>query len=106
MLSVFPTLLDWWLVAPVILRAALGLAFIHEAYAERQTQKIIALIKLLAGGLLILGLTTQAAALVGAIICLYELWRRETNDSRLLKLAIAVSLLFLGPGFFTLDLPL
>ncbi|MBI2097999.1 MAG: hypothetical protein HYT46_03680 [Candidatus Vogelbacteria bacterium] len=106
MLSLFPNLLTYWLVAPVILRAVLGLAFIHEAYAERKTERVMSLLKAVAGGLLVIGLLTQAAALGGAIICLYELWRLGTNDRRLLKLAIAVSLLFLGPGFFALDWPL
>ncbi|MBI2100444.1 MAG: hypothetical protein HYT47_00245 [Candidatus Vogelbacteria bacterium] len=106
MLSLFPNLLNYWLVAPVILRAALGLALVHEAYSARREQKVLALAKLLAGGLLIIGLATQAATLVGAIICLYELWRQGTNDRLLLKLAIAVSLLFLGPGFLALDWPL
>ncbi|MEK7209056.1 MAG: hypothetical protein AAB677_02250 [Patescibacteria group bacterium] len=109
MLSIFPTLLSWWMVAPIILRAALGLAFLHEAYAGRTAKKIMALIKTLIGVLFLFGLLTQAAALIGVIISIYELWSRpqpEANDRLLLKLAIAAALLFLGPGSLSLDWPL
>ncbi|HEY4524397.1 MAG TPA: hypothetical protein VJL36_01395 [Candidatus Paceibacterota bacterium] len=109
MLSVFPNLLSYWLIAPVILRAALGLAFLHEAYAEKTARKITAAIKALIGALFLLGFLTQAAAAAGVIISLYELWQRqsaEVNDRLLLKLAIAAALLFLGPGVLSIDWPL
>ncbi|MEK7552866.1 MAG: hypothetical protein AAB505_02035 [Patescibacteria group bacterium] len=109
MLSIFPTLLDYWLVAPVILRVALGLSLIYEVRTVRKVDVVIPLIKVCGGIFLLLGLYTQLAALISAIIFLYELWGRRDpagNDYRRLKLAVAVALLFLGPGFLAIDLPL
>lgn len=106
MLSVFPNLLNYWLAAPVILRAMLGLVLLHEAYAARRTERVSAAIKLLTGVCLFIGFLTQIGALAAAALSLRELWRQGTTDQRLLKLGIAVSLLFLGPGFFSLDWPL
>jgi len=109
MLSVFPNLLNWWIVAPVILRAALGLALVYEVRSFKNGNAVIPLIKVISGALLLIGLYTQGAALASAVIFLYELgWRRDpaANDYRLMKLAVAVALLFLGPGLFSLDFPL
>jgi len=106
MLSVFPNLLNWWMIAPVILRVALGLAFLHEAYGERKNNQLIALTKFFAGIGLLIGYLTQIGALIAVVVSLYELWQKGSTDQRLFKLAIAISLLFLGPGIFSLDLPL
>jgi len=109
MLSVFPNLLNWWMIAPVILRAALGLALIHEGYGLRHKERTVAILKLLTGILLLIAYLTQVAALFALLFTLYELWQHKqptTNDNLLFKLAIAAALLFLGPGAFSLDLPL
>ncbi|MBI4135927.1 MAG: hypothetical protein HY481_00010 [Candidatus Vogelbacteria bacterium] len=106
MLNVFPNLLAYWLAAPLILRAALGLSFLRAAYRERKINRLGAVIKLLTGTAVLIGFFTQISALAAAVISLHELWQRGINEQRLFKLALAVSLLFLGPGLLSLDLPL
>jgi uncharacterized membrane protein YphA (DoxX/SURF4 family) len=106
MLSVFPNFLSYWMAAPLILRAALGLALLHEGYGSRKTQRITSPLKLALGALFIIGLLVQPAALGAALLTLYEMWRHGQNDKLLFKLAIAISLLMLGPGYLAIDLPL
>ena len=110
MLNIFPALLNYRLVAPVILRAGLGLALVHEGYALRRENALLAVIKFATGCLLIFGYVTQVAAVVVILLTLSDLWQvskqPSNHDQLLFKLAIAVALLFLGPGFFSFDLPL
>lgn len=107
MLSIFPTLLDYWLIAPVILRLALGLTLVYGAYTARREQKFFALAKLLAGALLVIGLFTQIAAIISALLIIAALSKKPVQYQLLiLELAIALSLLVLGPGFIAIDLPL
>lgn len=134
MLSIFPTLLVFGLFAPFLLRVALGLVFIrfglHKLGRGRADKiaffeslgwkpgKFFAIgfgaIELVVGLLLVVGLYTQLAALVAAIIALGALIlkRKATHgieSSRgflLLLLIIALSLLVSGAGAFAFDLPL
>jgi|SRR3989344_2803316 len=134
MLSVFPDLLAYGLIAPVLLRLALGVTFLRFGWGKLRGDKekkasffealglrpgkhyclALALIELAVGILLVVGLYTQVAALVAAIISgvAYHLKAKHSahmENSRstfFLLTIIGISLLFLGAGFWAFDWPL
>lgn len=133
-LSVFPDLLTYGLFAPLILRLTLGFILLYFALLKVTSDRaskiasfeslgmrpgnvfvsIVGGIELVTGLLLIFGLYTQVAALASAALMLaatiIKARRRDAlpNDIEfyILLLAVSVSLLFLGAGFFAIDLPL
>lgn len=134
MLNIFPELLTYQLVSPFILRVALGLLFLSLGYLEltkeeRRWERVFEIIRFaparfwaktfgfveIAGGvLLIVGLFTQVAALVFAVISLAECYI-EYRAPVVLKrnivfygfiFVISLSLLLTGAGFWAFDLPL
>ena len=134
MLSIFPSLLSYGILAPLVLRVLVGLIFIDLAYLKLHSEKkawnlffdtirlkpghlytkIFAALEIIGGVLLIIGLYTQLVALVFALITFAECYI-EMQDNEFLKrdivfyvliLAICLSLLVLGAGAFALDLPL
>ena len=134
LLTLFPDLLTYGLIAPFILRVSLGLVLIYFSYLKFRKERVekivffdslgmkpgvfyvntIGGIELIGGVLLVVGAYTQAAALVSALIMLaatFIKWRRPEslrNDIEfyILLFAVAFSLVFLGAGFFAIDLPL
>lgn len=134
MLNPFPELLTYSLLAPFILRLVLGYLFINLGHLKLTSEKnrwtlsletlklkpaaffvkLLALIEIVGGGMLILGLYTQIAALVLALITFGELYIEYKEESLLkrnlafylLIFAISISLLFSGAGFLAFDLPL
>lgn len=135
-LNVFPNLLSLSFLAPMILRLALGLITINLGYLALKSERprwntffegfgiakansniavtIFGLIEIIGGSALLLGLYTQVAALVFALINFIEMYA-EYKDATLVKrnivfyillFVIAVSLLFTGAGAYSLDLPL
>ncbi len=134
MLSVFPALFTYKLLAPFILRVVIGIVFLDLGYLKLGKEKtvwhdffevihfrpsyfyvtLLAVIEIISGAFILTGYLTQLAALVMAIILFAECYI-ETRDGSLLKrdivfyfllLAICVSLLFSGAGYFAFDLPL
>jgi uncharacterized membrane protein YphA (DoxX/SURF4 family) len=134
MLSVFPDLLSYDLLAPFILRVIAGLIFLELGYLKLGNEKgvwkmffetihfkpaqlfvtLLAVIEIISGAFLITGYLTQLAALVMAVILFGEAYV-EMRDGALLKrdvvfyillLAICVSLVLSGAGAFAFDLPL
>ena len=116
MLNIFPDLLVYSLWAPTILRLVAGLVFVDLGLVQfkGEHKRVLGIIKFAGGAMLILGAYTQVAALVLALITLYEAYV-EYKDPALLKrtlvfyimlFAITLSLLFTGAGAFSLDLPL
>jgi uncharacterized membrane protein YphA (DoxX/SURF4 family) len=133
-LNTFPSLLTYVLVAPLILRLVLGGIFFSAGYLkifkyrERSIEMFqsagfpkpvsfmwtIALLELLGGFFLIIGMWTQISALIIAIISIGGLIIKmrhpgilhQTVDFYLFAIAIAISLMFSGAGFFSIDLPL
>lgn len=134
MLSIFPELFTYSLIAPFILRIALGGYFILQGAHRRKagddpawdalwnnakigslpTAPVLAKIQIIIGVLLFVGLYTQVAAILAIIFVGIE-WRKQSQTAPLpfqelrvtvLAGAIGVSLLFLGAGFLAFDLPL
>lgn len=135
MLSLFPSLFDYSLLAITVLRVSLGLIFVWFAYVKIFREQIdriaffekinlrpaiffyslVTGLELIAGVLLVIGLYAQAAALVaGVLMTIATLlkWRksdalpRNTIEFYFLLAIVSFSLLFLGPGVLAFDLPL
>lgn len=131
--SIFPDLLAFKLFAPVILRMVLGVVFIVHGYPKlfkdfagtvgffesiglkpaKFWVLMVGVVEFFGGIALIAGFATQLAALliainmVGAII----LVKRKMGfvngyEFDLALLAMALALVFLGAGFYAIDLPL
>lgn len=134
LLTLFPDLLTYGLIAPFILRVTLGLVLIYFSYlkfGKEKGEKIaffesigmkpgnfyvnaIGGIELVGGILLVVGAYTQIAALAAGVIMLaatFIKWRhpqslRNDIEFYILLFVVALSLVFLGAGFFAIDLPL
>ena len=134
MLNPFPELLTYSLLGPFILRVLLGLIFIDLGFLKFRGEKkawrasletlglrpadlfvsLYALLQIIGGLLLLLGLWTQVAALAFVIfvgIELYVEWQAREILKRdlvfyLLIFTISLSLLFTGAGTHALDIPL
>ncbi len=115
MLSLFPQLLDFGFYAPTLLRVAIALLILVGSIHSFKHKKVVALsvIKIIASILLLIGLLTQLAALVLALAVIWEIWQAKKRGDghfhlryHLLKLAVLVALLLLGPGAWAFDWPL
>lgn len=120
MLSLFPSLLDWSLLAPFIIRLTLGLVFIistlktlrgHSATSLKKTTSVL---EGIAAILLFAGLWTQGAALFLIIDLTVRLFGKvrakqflsDGVNYYLVLLVLAISLLLTGAGAFAFDYPL
>ena len=117
MLSIFPDLLTYGLLAPFIIRVALALyalAFAWKITAKAVRQKnfsfwvLARAVPAWIGGFLILfGVATQIGAIILVLWTLAELKiGREDRTVSLFALAMALSLLFSGAGFLAFDMSL
>ena len=134
MLNPFPELLVYSSIGPLILRILLGLIFIDLGFLKFRSEKnawltsletlglhpadlflpIYALLQIIGGTLLVLGLWTQVAALVFIIFSgveLYIEWQAREILKRdmvfyLLIFTISLSLLLTGAGAYAIDIPL
>lgn len=134
MLNPFPEVLSYGLIAPVLLRLCAGLFFIifgiqklrggkegsilfFEALGLRPAKiytLVLGGVQIITGALLVLGLATQVAGIITAIIalvsyivkmCRPEMGLRPANIY-LLLFVICASLVLSGAGFLAFDLPL
>lgn len=133
-LSLFPDLFTYELLAVTLLRVFLGLTFVYygvlKLFSRRASYRArflklcprvgahlhstIGIIEIIAGLMLFVGLYTQAAAIVFAALNFIaaDLKLRHPKilpNPSLLYVSLAIislSLLFLGPGIFAIDLPL
>lgn len=134
MLNIFPDLLTYSLLGPFILRVSLGILFINLGYLELTREKerwlrvfetirfsparfwvrVFGVVEIAGGLLLVLGVLTQAAALLFTVISLAEMYieyrapvvlRRNIVFYGLI-FVISASLLLTGAGAFAFDLPL
>ena len=118
MLSLFPSLLSFGVIAPFLLRIVLAIVVLHFAYVHVQKKHripvIFGIIQGISGLLLVLGLFTQVAALVLVIIFGLLMVKQIINKAflsdgvnyYLLLFIIALSLMLSGPGAFAFDYPL
>lgn len=122
MLSLFPSLLSYDQLSPLILRVVLGITLAYFGYqkiigkggSSGSNTKIYGGVEIIIAIFLIIGLFTQLAALLNAIILVIKLGfkvrdRKFLTDGinyYLLLLAIAISVMFTGAGWLAFDLPL
>ncbi len=119
MLSLFPSLLSFELLAPFLLRLTLGAILLHWAYGRIKRRQAphtttLGLVEGVLGIFLVIGLFTQLAALVALIIFLVYLIQKIRTKSfftdgvnyYFLLFIISLSLIFLGAGAFAIDMPL
>jgi hypothetical protein len=107
MLSVFPELFNYSQIAPFILRIALSIVLVRFGYLAifktiARREKTIGIIQWLAAIFLFLGFLTQIAAFL-AIVTVFNI---KPKISKLMIVSVALSLMLLGPGLFSFDLPL
>lgn len=118
MLSLFPSLLSYGLLAPLLLRIVLALVVLHFAYVhimKRQRVPVVfGIIQTISGLLLLIGLFTQVAALILVIMFGLLMVKQIVNKAflsdgvnyYLFLFIIALSLMLSGPGAFAFDYPL
>ena len=130
----FPELFSFSLLAPLILRVAVGLIFLNLGSLKLGKERkdwnnsfkllklvppgfftgLFGIIETIGGLLLIVGAYTQVAALILGVISLFELMIEHEEESILkrdfvfyfLLTAICASLLLTGAGTFAIDIPL
>ncbi|MGC9605388.1 MAG: DoxX family membrane protein [Minisyncoccia bacterium] len=121
-LSLFPSLLSFGQVSPLIIRVVLGVTLAYFGYekikgrgqSSGSNSKMYGGVEIFIAIFLVIGLWTQLAALLNAVILVIKLGIKAREKKLLsdginyyiLLLAMAVSLLFTGPGLFAFDLPL
>jgi uncharacterized membrane protein YphA (DoxX/SURF4 family) len=123
MLSVFPDLLTFGIIAPFLLRVTLGIILIsigHKVFFKEKKSFtgyytankypfagslpiIFGSLSILVGLFLIIGFLTQVAALLSIYILVSLSFQTSFYA---LAVAVSVSLLFLGAGIWAVDLPL
>lgn len=113
MLSLFPSLFDYSFFGITFLRVVLALVIAWCAWEKPKEQWPMKLVQGIIAVLLLIGLFTQAAALLLAIIATANLIMKKENrnnrdwvTSRVLIIALALALVLFGPGAWAIDLPL
>jgi len=134
MLSIFPSLLAYGMIGTTLLRLSLGVVFLILGYRTFKRDRenflsffhklglrgglylsiVLALVEIIVGIFLLIGLYTQVAAIIALIISLKILLLNflgkkltsETSSFYILTAVISASLIFLGAGVIALDLPL
>lgn len=134
MLNPFPELLNYALIAPLLLRLVVGLIFVDLGFLKFKSEKLrwvssfealglrpadllvplYATLQVVGGVMLLVGAYTQVAALFFVLSTgaeLYVEWKAREVLKRdmvfyLLIFVISLSLLFTGAGAYAIDLPL
>lgn len=120
--SLFPYLFTYQELAPFLLRIVLGITLAYFGYRKIQKRGkssgsntiIYGAAEIIIALFLIVGLFTQLAALINAIILVIKLAYKIRDKAFLtdginyyiLLLTIAIAVIFLGPGILSFDLPL
>jgi len=135
MLSLFPQLLDFGMLGPVLLRIGLAIVFIAHGYSKLFKKEnflgtaqffesinikpakfwvlVVGITEFLGGILLLAGFFTQLVALLLAFDMLIAILKVNFKkglvggyEFELILLLSALALVVLGPGAFSIDLPL
>ena len=129
MLSLFPRLLDFSVITISVLRIVTGIFFLWEAYGSFKKNKCavietiapekrgwckttIGILSAIGGFFLTIGLFTQIAAMVLALVSVRKgIMKRHENPAQtlpyyILLFFVSLAFLFLGPGMWGLDYPL
>lgn len=122
MLSIFPSLLTYQEISPLIIRLVLGITLVYFGYQKTlgkgkssgSNTKAYGVGEIITGAFLVIGLYTQLAALINVIILIIKIGHKINRKAFLtdgvnyyaLLLAMALSLLFTGAGFLAFDLPI
>lgn len=127
MLSFFPDLFTYAFVVPFIFRIALGMRFFMAGISEaksspdsliptthRNLALSISFLLIVGSILLIAGAFTQIVSLVFTAIVISSMFIKKSKpesvslsyENLLLLCLVTLSLLFLGPGVYSFDLPL
>ncbi len=120
MLSLFPSLLAYDQVGPFIIRIVLGVTLAYFGYlklvnkgkSSGSNAKVYGVVEIIIALFLIIGLFTQLAALLNAIILVIKLGFKARDKALfsdginyyVLLLAMAIAIIFMGPGLFAYDL--
>lgn len=113
-LTTFPILLAFGLIGPLLLRLSVAVFLCSIGWDRyHKSYRFLFIGFAVAGVLLALGLYTQLASILAIILMLIDsiLDRKESTskEKRMLyslMTAVLISLIFTGPGFYALDLPL
>ncbi len=120
--SLFPYLLTYEQFAPFILRVTLGVTLAYFGYqkikgrgkSSGSNTVIYGAVEILIAVFLVIGLFTQLAALLNAVILVIKIGYKIRDKAFLtdginyyvLLLAMAIAVVFSGAGFLAFDLPL
>lgn len=121
-LSLFPFLLSYQQLSPLIIRVVLGVVLAHFGYRKMSgrgqssgsNSKMYGLVEIIIAVFLIIGFWTQLAAFLNATILVIKLgfkikekkFLTDGVNYYILLLVMAISLIFTGPGFLAIDYPL
>ncbi|MSR78983.1 MAG: DoxX family protein [Candidatus Taylorbacteria bacterium] len=134
MLNYFPALLSYNMAVPTVFRLIIGCLFIYFAYSNLTTNReskiilfekyslsagqlwlwVLVSIETLGGITLLVGIFTQISSMIMSVLLLAGLVSKQKYPDLLpwskgfifLLLMITASLLFIGPGLYSIDLPL
>lgn len=120
--SLFPYLLTYEQLAPFILRVVLGITLAYFGYKKIKKQGsssgsnsvIYGAVEIIIAAFLVIGLFTQLAALINAVILVIKIGYKIRDKAFLtdginyyiLLLAMAIAVALSGAGFLAFDLPL
>ncbi len=114
-LSIFPDLLTFSMVAPLLLRLAVAMFMLYLSRQRlREKNVLVAVPAMVVGILVFLGLYTQVAAILGILVISSDYMLNKgsvylSTERTLLYGVVKIillSLLFTGAGFLAFDLPL
>ena len=114
-LTTFPRLLDYAILAPLLLRLAVGILRLGAGTVRfKKEYKWLAVLYVVSSLFIIVGLYTQIAALVAILLVAFDFYMEKKAGTlspekialTILMVVILISLLFTGPGAFAFDWPL